>query len=162
MNITFLGDGIFALMVFFFLLLIKKTRPAIEVLISFICSGLLAQFLKFIFHAPRPKAFLEASQYSKFFEGVTNSGWNSFPSGHTTTAFAVATILAFYSTNTRVAVFYLLLALLVGYSRIYLGHHFLEDVLAGAVLGLISSCLVLKLTKNNSYTFSKEKKLFIE
>lgn len=69
--------------------------------------------------------------------------YNSMPSGHTTTAFAGATALAihhgkqFYS---QLAI--TLLAWGVAYSRVYIGVHFLGDVLAGALLGTILTLLM--------------------
>jgi undecaprenyl-diphosphatase len=57
----------------------------------------------------------------------------SFPSGHASTSFAAAVALAVLVPKWRVPA--LLLAALVGFSRIYLGVHYTLDVVAGAVLG---------------------------
>jgi membrane-associated phospholipid phosphatase len=66
---------------------------------------------------------------------------NSFPSGHTATAFAAATILAVLYGG----YFYLgyVLSLLVAYSRIYLGDHFPLDTGGGALLGIIVAFAVM-------------------
>jgi undecaprenyl-diphosphatase len=64
----------------------------------------------------------------------------SFPSGHTITAFTMATsLICFYPT---LAVGLLFCAISIGASRILLGMHFLSDVLAGAVLGYALATLV--------------------
>jgi undecaprenyl-diphosphatase len=63
------------------------------------------------------------------------SARHSFPSGHTATSFACATILAAYVPRLRVPFF--LLAALIGLSRIYNGMHYPSDVLAGAILGVL-------------------------
>jgi membrane-associated phospholipid phosphatase len=65
---------------------------------------------------------------------VTTPTSHSFPSGHTATAFATATVIALLHPRLRWPAF--ALAALVGLSRVYLGVHFLFDVLAGAALGI--------------------------
>jgi membrane-associated phospholipid phosphatase len=141
---TFLGDGLFAVLLsvvlFFFL---KTQRLSIELLVSFIVSGLLAQLFKNIFQHPRPRAFFTPEQYPYFFDGLSINNHVSFPSGHTTTAFALTFILASYTKNKLLQILLLALAILAGYSRIYLAQHFLEDVFAGAILGSVISAICL-------------------
>jgi len=55
---------------------------------------------------------------------------------------SLATILALIEKNKKTNVAYLLGAIAVGYSRIYLGQHFLNDVLMGASIGMITAVLV--------------------
>ncbi len=73
----------------------------------------------------------------------------SFPSAHATTAFAAATILTFFDKKRRW--FYYLVAVLIGYSRIYLGCHYFLDVVVGAFLGwLISVTILIRTTASPS------------
>ncbi|MCJ7688554.1 MAG: phosphatase PAP2 family protein [Clostridiaceae bacterium] len=67
----------------------------------------------------------------------------SFPSGHTTSSFAVAGVLAKYFK--RYALGFLGLASLIGFSRLYLYVHYPTDILAGIVLGLMCSGIIIYL-----------------
>ncbi|MDQ3250055.1 MAG: VanZ family protein [Chloroflexota bacterium] len=60
----------------------------------------------------------------------------AFPSGHTVAAFSTATVLALARGQARWTPLLLLGAAWMGISRIYLGHHYPSDVLAGAVFGM--------------------------
>ena len=142
-GLTWLGDGLFsllaaALVVWFW----KDYRLTIHIVIAYLASGLAAQVMKRIWMAPRPRAIIETGLYKNFLAGISHTGFNSFPSGHTTSAFALATILALHSAKKGWGIFFLFLAIGVGYSRIYLGQHFLPDVTAGAILGTATGLLV--------------------
>jgi membrane-associated phospholipid phosphatase len=134
--LTFLGDGLFAVMVIVLFLLLRRWSPALQLLTAFLLSAGVAQVLKSFFSMPRPKQFFTPGQYSYFITGVTHTGFASFPSGHSTSIFALATLLALFEKNKKANVVYLLVAVGVGYSRIYLGQHFLGDVLMGAFIGV--------------------------
>ena len=64
----------------------------------------------------------------------------AFPSGHTAYAFAGATLLAARYPKLRIPLY--IGAGLVGLTRIYLGRHYLSDVIAGAAVGTITGALV--------------------
>jgi membrane-associated phospholipid phosphatase len=135
--LTFLGDGLFAVIVILLFLLLRRWSQALQLLTAFLLSALLAQILKSFFSMPRPKQFFAPGQYAFFITGVTHTGFASFPSGHSTSIFALATLLALFEKNKKANVVYLLVAVAVGYSRIYLGQHFLGDVLMGAFIGMV-------------------------
>ena len=67
---------------------------------------------------------------------------HSFPSGHATTSFACATLLAAAVPRLRVPLY--VLATAIAWSRVYVGVHYPLDVLAGAALGLAVGVLVLR------------------
>lgn len=65
----------------------------------------------------------------------------SFPSGHTASAFAAATILLY--TNRKIAISGMILASLIAFSRLYLYVHFPSDIIAGVLIGMISGWIVM-------------------
>ena len=138
-NYTNVGDGIFALCISVILFFYKRKKQALALLLSFLISGLLVQIIKNLVSSPRPRLFFTSGQYTQFIEGVTLSNNSSFPSGHTASAFAVATVLVLTMQNKTWQLPILFAATLVGYSRMYLAQHFLTDVVMGAFLGVISS-----------------------
>jgi membrane-associated phospholipid phosphatase len=141
-NYTLLGDGVFSIAIFLLLLLADKIPLALQVITGYLFSGIISQIIKHLVHAPRPHAIITNAEYPYFIEGVTLSGMNSFPSGHTTSVFALAVLLALNTTDKRISLIYLITAIITGYSRIYLGQHFLADVTTGALIGTLSALVV--------------------
>jgi membrane-associated phospholipid phosphatase len=141
-NYTLLGDGVFSIAIFLILLLANKITLALQVITGYLFSGIVSQIIKHLVHTPRPHAIITNAEYPYFIEGVTLSGMNSFPSGHTTSVFALAVLLALNTTDKRISLIYLITAIITGYSRIYLGQHFLADVTTGALIGTLSALAV--------------------
>src|SRR5439155_16066121 len=73
---------------------------------------------------------------------VSRPHTHSFPSGHATTSFACATVLAFLLPRLSVPLF--VLAAAVAWSRVYVGVHFPLDVIAGAALGAAIGVTVIR------------------
>ena len=117
-----------------------------------IVATLITTPIKHIIRAPRPSVIL--SEFGINFpvvEGVDLHSTLSFPSGHTSAAFAFCFAVALFCTRWWQKMLCLVVAIFCGYSRIYLSQHFLEDVLAGSVVGVVSilflSPFVAKLKK---------------
>jgi membrane-associated phospholipid phosphatase len=135
--VTYLGDGRFCVAVGLLVLAWKRRQGAL-ILASFVFSGLLSQLIKtqFFPEEPRPaQYFAKTLQYLHQVEGVELHLWNSFPSGHTTSAFALWALVAFWVKNPILKFVCLVLAVAVAYSRMYLLQHFLIDVYVGSLLG---------------------------
>ena len=113
-----------------------------------IATALFTQVVKHIIHAPRPVTWFAEQMPDvtlPLVDGVQMNLWNSFPSGHTTSFFALALVVSILITRTtrttRTTSFLLqatlfLLAALGAYSRIYLSQHFAMDILGGIVVGV--------------------------
>lgn len=106
---------------------------AIQTLIAHGLAALLANVLKHLIGRPRPK-FVHSGDWEMSFSLV--SGLDSFPSGHSTASFAIATVLA--KRFPVMSPLCLGIALFVGISRVLRGSHFLTDVMGGAIIGILS------------------------
>jgi membrane-associated phospholipid phosphatase len=113
-------------------------RKAFLLATSYGVTAIIAQIIKHLINAPRPKLYF-TDQLDKiyFVEGVEIYSHNSFPSGHTVTAFSAAVVLTYLAKNKNWGVLFLLAAITIGYSRMYLSEHFFEDVTVGSVLGVL-------------------------
>ena len=116
---------------------------------AMILSALSTQVLKHIINAPRPVTWFEMfmpETQLPLVEGVKMNHWFSFPSGHTTSFFALAFVACILFTShpriprlasSLVQIVLFALATLGGYSRIYLSQHFAKDVFAGILVGTL-------------------------
>jgi membrane-associated phospholipid phosphatase len=142
-GITHLGDGLIFLPIFAFCLLFLPLRQTVGLAVTGTATLTVTHVLKeVVFHgAPRPASVFEHLEGIHYVPGIDIHLINSFPSGHTTAAFAAYGFLAFALRSRPWSILMGLLALGVGYSRIYLMQHFLTDVLAGAWLGTLCALL---------------------
>jgi membrane-associated phospholipid phosphatase len=142
---TLFGDGLLMLILIFAMLLVSF-RYFFVALTAFTLSGVITQlFKRWLFSdLPRPVKHFEilGSEYELYLvPGVEVNNWFSFPSGHTATAFAVSFALALLIRSKTGQAALLLIAVGVGYSRVYLSQHFLVDVVAGSLLGILAGWL---------------------
>lgn len=137
--LTHAGDGIFALLVFIALLFIRiKTA-----LIALICFGLTAGIVQLLKHTvfktmKRPYYFLQNDADFRIIEDFTYHTSNSFPSGHSASIFAICTVIAYhYKSKLSSQILLVLFAILVAFTRVYLCQHFLQDIIAGSLIGTL-------------------------
>ena len=147
-------------------LMVFRFRSGLYILISQGVAALITQPLKYLHAHPRPlshwtdwdqSAFASnLDLYDRFNAYMTwwtdtaasigyqiPGGYNSFPSGHTSAAFAfmacLAALLPPKHKGWQIA--FLIIGIGVAYSRIYLSCHFLEDTLLGALIGTIAAAI---------------------
>lgn len=147
--VTNLGDGLIFIPVIIVLLFIRF-QYCIMALIIMASSGILSSIFKRLLFpgAERPRKFLDNSLLH-FVPGVDVHGSNSFPSGHTVTAFCAALFITLLVQNRIIGMLCLTVAMLVAFSRIYMLQHFLIDVAAGAVIGCFTTYTVWQIFQNN-------------
>lgn len=148
---THVGDGLFMIATGVVLLGLGKRKLGILILASFLLSGLFVQLFKRYKPEPRPGRYFSKIERIHKVEEQPLMGNNSFPSGHTTTAFAMFSMLALATRNYSLQFIYFLMALLVGYSRIYLGHHFFKDVYFGSLIGYGSTLFIYLVFKKREF-----------
>lgn len=139
---TNMGDGWMVAIAAIVLLLIK-VRWAMIMVVSNILSGLCSSILKHQFFPgePRPKTYFGDTVQLHFVEGVQIHAQNSFPSGHTITAFTIFTVLVLCIRSKRWGLLCFLLAALTAYSRMYLAQHFTADVFVGSIIGMLTAVI---------------------
>ena len=143
--ITSLGNGGIIWIIIAVLLMINKKYRKIGVMAlgSLILSTILGEgILKHVVQRLRPSQDIPVINML-----IAKPLSYSFPSGHTTSSFAVAGVLAKYLK--KYAIGLLGLASLIAFSRLYLYVHYPTDVVAGIILGLICSKLII-------YMFNKK------
>lgn len=139
---THFGDGL-VLFAFALILLFVKFRYAFFLGLSGIISGSITNLLKNFAYddVERPYFFFRYRQSDYTLNLVlpeeSMNIHNSFPSGHTTGAFCMFVGLMFIYNKPKWAWVFFLLALLAGYSRVYLSQHFLEDIYVGSLIGSV-------------------------
>lgn len=155
---TYLGDGLIAVLVSLFLFFVfKKKKLGVTLLLAYAFTGIVAQIIKPIIESPRPQSYFAPEWLPFFIKDIIHIGNTSFPSGHTVTAFAMATVIVLFTNNKWRHLLLLLLSVLVGFSRVYLSQHFLIDVLAGSFIGVAGSVLCVYWCRN-----IKEEKLVFQ
>jgi len=114
----------------------ETAKKALQFFLSFGIAAILSNTIKQLIDRDRP--FVTHS----FIDKLTSGGSPSFPSGHTTEVFAVATILTLLFPKKPIVALVFLWALFVAYTRMALGVHYPSDILGAALLGSTTSLAV--------------------
>lgn len=112
------------------------------VILGFI-SGLFSRYVLVVlirFFIEKPRPFL-------FFENVLAQvkHTNAFPSGHATFYFAFSTLIYFY--NKKIGISFFILSFLMSFSRIFVGYHWVFDIIGGLLVGILTGVVVKELWK---------------
>ncbi len=133
----------------------RHKNVALTGLKAYLLSGGAVQVAKYIFHRHRPGDNDPPDPYLWDGPFPFTTGHVSFPSGHTTTAFAVASVLAYgYRDKPWIGITSYSMATLVGISRIHDGKHWPTDVIAGAALGTFIGITLSKINLTTNPKFA--------
>lgn len=150
MYATYLGDGTM-IAVLTIVLLFVKYRYAVAFLAgSLLTSAVVHLFKKLLLEDMyRPSKYFELFETYQLYviEGVTLRSLQSFPSGHTSTAFNIFLLLALLSKNQLLKLLYFFMAMVVAYSRVYLSQHFFVDIAAGSVIAVVTMLFIFYQTE---------------
>ena len=143
--LTHIGDGVFAI-ILAVVLLFFSMRNSLYVLISYVSASLVTTALKNLIYADYYRPYFMFKYYAReqlnLVSDVEIFSKYSFPSGHSTSAFAVFFCLLFMTKNHFLKLFYFCMACIAAFSRTYLSQHWLVDIYVGSIIGVSFSVLM--------------------
>jgi len=127
------------------LFLVKNLRRNLEMVIFAFAAAIFSRFIiteiiRYFF--PRIRPFVENSVNLLIGYNTTES---SFPSGHAAFFFALSMVVYFY--NKKAGILFFIASFLISISRVFSGIHWPSDILVGAIVGIFSGWIILKISK---------------
>ena len=145
---THLADG--WILIPYLIIIVGVYKKDLQFLvINFIFSTLLTQITKQLIWPNINRPIASGIDLSKIHTvaGVEVHSFNSFPSGHTATAFTLFLVSVYFFPNKKVLLGAGLYAIICSYSRIYLGQHFPLDIAGGIIAALLSVAISILIRK---------------
>ncbi|MFW5770465.1 MAG: phosphatase PAP2 family protein [Spirochaetota bacterium] len=156
--ITALGNEMFFVLMIPLMYWCVNKRLASLVGASFLVSALANDVAKHIYENPRPAADFLREGIREWNQKYIPQNSPGFPSGHTQNAVVFWGTLAWFAKRRIITIVSIVLIILIPYSRIYLGVHFLGDIIGGFILGAILLAILIWLLPwlEKSYISFKE------
>ena len=149
-NYTFMGNGLFAVSVaFIFMFRFNKKQEGFSLLLGFLISTIIVQLVKNAGNLTGATLYLEMGQY--LFQREKSIAGPFLISGHTATAFTLVTVLVLYLKRNSFQLPLLAMAVILGFSRMYLAQHLLGDILSAALVGTVSGVVAFLFIRMRSF-----------
>jgi len=135
----------YVLIFILFLFLAKNFKKYWRMVVEALVSAALAKLVitnVIRYFLPKLRPFVENNVNLLISQDPKES---SFPSGHASFFFAIATVVYFY--NKKAGILFFVSVFLISISRVFVGVHWPLDILAGAIVGIFSGWLIFKLAK---------------
>jgi Membrane-associated phospholipid phosphatase len=152
--ITRLGEETITIIVMCAVFWCIDKRLAYSVGVTYFISGLTVQGLKISCRIDRP--WVRDPAFQPVEGSKTAATGYSFPSGHTQSAFSLFGSIGFYIKKRWLSIVCLAVAVLVGFSRMYLGVHTPADVLVGMAISVVMAWVAVKYIVKENTTVKRE------
>jgi undecaprenyl-diphosphatase len=134
----------FVLIFFLLLFLVKNFKKYLPLVFKSLGAAILArlviaEFIRWLWFRSRP--FIENDVYLL----INHSNTPAFPSGHASFYFAISTVVYYY--HKKIGILFYLASFLICFSRVFGGIHWPFDILTGALVGIFSGWLIMKIFK---------------
>ncbi len=131
----------FAIIIIFYIVYKKSWKQCFSVLIAIVivfvlCDQFSSHIIKPLFARPRPTHYPGIMEHVQILKGYTG-GKYGFISGHATNSFGFAVFSTLLFRNKMYGIVIFIWAIIMSYSRIYLGVHFVSDIAGGIISGII-------------------------
>jgi len=140
-----IGGVSFSIITIFFFLILKDWKWALKAAACFIGVMLVTQLFKHLLFPGtlRPTLYFQEGVL-RLIEEVIQLETESFPSGHTSAAFSLATFFALFKSGKSWNFVFAFFALIVAYGRVYMSQHFVTDIYVGMLIGVAVTTLIYR------------------